>query len=181
MVFARYARERTRKNLPLQLSFIDIRKAYFNGIPKRPIFMAFPKELGLPSTMVARLKRCAYGTRDAGAIWEDCYRLALEGMGFISGSASPCCFHHPSRGISIVVHGDDFTALGLQKDLDWYQAELAQHFGIKDRGRMGENTDCKQLRILNRIITLTDEGLEFEADPRHVLSLIHIGRCRRAI
>ena len=131
--------------------------------------MTFPKELGIPSHFVAKLKRCAYGTRDAGAIWEDTYRLALESLGFTSGSASPCCFHHPERNISIVVHGDDFTAMGLQTDLDWYEQNLAKHFELKIRGRLGENVSGpKKLRILNRIITLTDHGIQFEADPRHV-------------
>ena len=125
LLFAEYAKQRYRNGQPLELSFIDIRKAYFNGVPKRPIFMAFPKELGLPSHYVARLKKCAYGTRDAGAIWEDTYRLALEGMGFISGVASPCCFFHPERQIHVVVHGDDFSALGLHADLNWYQEQLA--------------------------------------------------------
>ena len=73
--------------------------------------MAFPKELGLPSNMVGKLVRCAYGTRDAGAIWEDTYRGALEAMGFVSGISSPCCFHHPERHLHLVVHGDDFTCM----------------------------------------------------------------------
>ena len=148
MLFAQFARERTRNSEPLNLSFVDIRKAYFHGIPKRPLYMAFPRELGIPSHMVGKLKRCAYGTRDAGAIWEDTYRLALEELGFISGTASPCCFFNPARSISVVVHGDDFTALGLKADLDWYESSLAQHFELKIRGRLGENIDGpKQLRI----------------------------------
>ena len=149
LLFAEYAKQRHRDGQPLELSFIDIRKAYFNGVPKRPIFMAFPKELGLPSNYVARLKRCAYGTRDAGAIWEDTYRLALEGMGFVSGTASPCCIFHPERKLHVVVHGDDFSAMGLKADLDWCQAKLAEHFEIKDRGRLSETSEVKQLRVLN--------------------------------
>ena len=169
LLFARYAKERRRNGKCLQLSFIDIRKAYFNGIPKRPVYMRFPKELGLPSNVVGKLVRCAYGTRDAGAIWEDTYRGALEEMGFISGMASPCCFSHPSRQISLVVHGDDFTSLGLQSDLDWMDVELAKHFELKIRGRLGEDcTGPPHIRILNRIVTLTKEGLVYEADPRHV-------------
>ena len=169
LLFARYAKERRRKGKCLQLSFIDIRKAYFNGIPKRPVYMRFPKELGLPSNAVGKLVRCAYGTRDAGAIWEDTYRGALEQMGFVSGIASPCCFSHPTRQISLVVHGDDFTSLGLQEDLDWLERDLALHFELKIRGRIGE--DCSgppHIRILNRIVTLTKDGLVYEADPRHV-------------
>ena len=167
MLFAQYAKERTRAGQKLRLSFVDVRKAYFNGIPKRAIYMAFPREMGMPSHLVAKQVRCVYGTRDAGAIWEDTYRGALELLGFESGSASPCCFFHPGRKMSLVVHGDDFTTLGLDGDLDWFEHELAQHFELKIRGRLGEGTADTQLRILNRIVTITKDGLQYEADPRH--------------
>ena len=49
------------------------------------IHLAFPKELAIPDHLVAHLKRCVYGTRDAGAIWEDCYATALTEMGFVRG------------------------------------------------------------------------------------------------
>ena len=48
------------------LSFVDIRKAYFNGVPTQNIFMMFPKELGLAPNLVGKLVKCAYGCRDAG-------------------------------------------------------------------------------------------------------------------
>ena len=121
----------------MRLGFVDIRKAYFNAIPKRNIFMTLPKELGLPGHWVAKQVRCVYGTRDAGALWEDTYRAALESMGFSSGVASPCVFHHNERDISCVVHGDDFTSLGSDESLDWMEKELAAHFELKIRGRLG--------------------------------------------
>ena len=136
-LFAQYAKERTRKGMPLRLSFVDVRKAYFNGIPKRGVYMSFPKEMGLPSNLVANQVRCVYGTRDAGAMWEDTYRDALEARGFTSGEASPCYFYHPTKGISIVVHGDDFTALGLDPDLDLYNNELAKNFRAEDPRAIG--------------------------------------------
>ena len=98
---------------------MDICKAYFNGVPRRDIFMSLPKELGLPPNRRKQI-RCVYETRDAGMIWEDCYRNALEDMGFKSSVASPCCFHHPTKGLHVVVHGDDFTCLGLDADIDYY-------------------------------------------------------------
>ena len=168
MLFAPYAKEGTRQILDLGLSFVDVRKAYLNGIPKRALNMAFPKKLGLPSHLVAKQIRCVYGTRDAGAIWEDVYRGALEAMGFTSGVASPCCFVHEERGLSVVVHGDDFTALGDDQQLDWYETQLAQHFEIKIRGRLGEGCPGdNELRILNRVVKITPNGLTYEADPRH--------------
>ena len=40
---------------------------------------------------------------------------------------------------------------------------------MKIRGRIGEGCPGPiQIRILNRIVTLTDAGLMYEADPKHV-------------
>ena len=74
ILFSKYVSERNKhKNKdPLRISFVDIRKAYFNGIPERAIYMQLPRELGLSPDLVARQVRCVYGTRDAGKIWEDC-------------------------------------------------------------------------------------------------------------
>ena len=131
--------------------------------------MALPKELGLPSHFVAKKQvRCVYGTRDAGSIWEDVYRNALEAMGVTSGVASPCCFEQKERNIAVVVHGDDFTALGTDPNLNWYETEMAKHFEIKIRGRLGEGcAGDNELRILNRVVKVTPDGLTYEADPRH--------------
>ena len=43
MLFARYVSEKTRRGKPLRLSFVDIRKAYFNAIPTRKMFMKLQK------------------------------------------------------------------------------------------------------------------------------------------
>ena len=80
ILFSQFASERTRKKKPLCQSFVDVRKDYFNGKPARNLYMAFPKEMGLAPNLVGKLVRCAYGCRDAGHIWEFCYRGALENM-----------------------------------------------------------------------------------------------------
>ena len=38
-------------------------------------------------------------------------------MGFKQGLSSPCVFVHKGQGIEIVVHGDDFTSLGVESEL----------------------------------------------------------------
>ena len=81
LLFSRYVSERHREKQPLRLSFVDIRKAYFNALPERAIYMRLPKEMGMPSNTVARQVRCVYGTRDAGKLWEDCYTQVLESIG----------------------------------------------------------------------------------------------------
>ena len=66
--------------------------------------------------------------------------------------------------MSVVVHGDDLTALGADVDLDWYTAELETCFEIKVRGRIGEGTTESEIRILNRIVRVVPEGIRY---PRH--------------
>ena len=154
---------------PLEVSFIDIRKAYFNGIPRRNLHLFLPREAGLGPKAVAHLLRCVYGTRDAGMIWEDCYSQALVNLGFRRGIANPCCFYHAERQMSVVVHGDDFTALGARGDLLYLEDGLSKVFEIKIKGHLGEAEDCqKEVRVLNRIVRIDSEGVPYEADPRHV-------------
>ena len=52
----------------MRISFVEAKKANFNGIPRRNVLMKLPKELGLPSDKLGLQLRCVYGTRDAGAI-----------------------------------------------------------------------------------------------------------------
>ena len=102
-------------------------------------------------------------------IWEDCYASSLVAMGFRRGIANPCCFRHPDRDMSVVVHGDDFTALGCRDDLEWYAKQLSDHFEIVVKGYLGESDDCsKEVRVLNRIVRIDSEGISYESDPRHV-------------
>ena len=141
------------------------------GKPKRNMFMAPPKELGL-GHMTTQQTKCVYGTRDAGMIWEETYRQRLEDLGFISGRANPCGFHHPEWKLSLLVHGDGFTALGVDASIDKLEAGLKASFEIKVRGHIGKHSPLKKMRILNSIVTLTNKGILYEADPRHAKLLV---------
>ena len=56
----------------------------------------------------------------------------------------------------VVVHGDDFTALGTPEALDVYERGLQQHFDCKLRGRLGEHpSDLNAMRVLNRVLRIT--------------------------
>ena len=92
MLFAKYADQPTVKGKPMRLSFIDVKKAYFNGVPRRKVYMKLPPEPGLAPNMLGLMVRCVYGTREAGAIWEETFRTVSEAAGFTSGLASPCIF-----------------------------------------------------------------------------------------
>ena len=153
LLFAKYANAPVVNGKQMRLGFVD----------------AKPRELGLPPHMVGLQVRCVYGTRDAGSIWEETYRHALVAAGFKPGLASPCIFFHEERNVTTVVHGDDFTSLSDDVGLDWVEDVLRKSFDIKVRGRIGVGcSGDNEIRILNRIVRVTERGLEYEADPRHV-------------
>ena len=171
LLFSEYASR--AKSEDLQISFVDVKKAYFYGVPERTLYVRLPSELGLGKGIVGKLVRCMYGTRDAGAIWENCYATCLTGIGFTQGIASPCCFVHPEWKVSVVVHGDDFTALGSPDALNKFEEGMQKSFECKLKGRLGLGpSDCKEMRVLNRIVRVNDQGLLYEADPRHAEMLI---------
>jgi hypothetical protein len=182
MIFSEWA---STQDVYRQLSFIDVKKAYFYGVPDRNLYVRFPPELGMPKNMVGKLVRCMYGTRDAGSIWEGCYTKCLVDLGFEQGVASPCCFKHPKWNVSVVVHGDDFTALGTPEGLDLYESGMCKAFECKLKGRLGRGeNDLKEMRVLNRIVRIDDYGLRYEADPRHVELLarsLNLEQCKPVV
>ena len=106
-------------------------------------------------------------------IWEECYSHALINLGFRRGIANPCCFYNEQRQLAVVVHGDDFTALGARDDLEYLEKGLSEVFELKLKGHLGEASDCqKEIRVLNRIARIDEEGVSYEADPRHVEMLV---------
>ena len=68
-----------------------------------------------------RLNKSMYGTRDAAQNWEEHYSNVHLEIGFTQGLASTCVFKHEERNTTVVNHGDDCTAPGKEKDLDWYR------------------------------------------------------------
>ena len=89
-------------------------------------------------------------------------------------------FHHPSRDVRTVVHGDDFTSLGDESSLDWLAEELKKKYELKVRAVLGpDEKDAKTVRILNRVVSWTEEGLVYEPDQRHseiIVRALNLGK-----
>ena len=150
-----------------KLDFIDVRRAYFHAKARREVYVELPQEDHQPG-MCGKLSKSMYGTRDAAQNWEHAYMEFLENAGFRSGTATPCVFHNRDRDIRAVVHGDDFTVLASENQLDWFRREIVKRFEVKFRGRLGpEQKDDKSIRVLNRVVEWTVSGIMYEADQRH--------------
>ena len=80
--------------------------------------------------------------------------------------------HRPEWKLSLVGHGDASTAPGVDASIDKLEAGLKALFEIKVRGRIGEHLLLKDMKMLNKIVTLTDKGILYEADPRDAELLV---------
>ncbi len=75
-------------------------------------------------------------------------------------------FYHEEKKIRVLVRGDDITVLGGSKELDWFREAIQKRMEVKLKGRL-ERGKPGAVRILKRIVTVTERGLEYEADQRH--------------
>jgi hypothetical protein len=157
----------------VKLMFVDVRKAHLNGKLRDDEFayIQLPSEAG---GGVGRLKRWLYGMRPAAKAWENDYSEKLMGeAGFLRGKGSPSVYFNPVSGVRLVVWGDDFSFLGREKDLLDILDKMRAWYLIKLRGIVGPDPgDLKEIRILNRLLRWTTEGVEYEADDKHVQTVI---------
>ena len=117
--------------------FVDIKKAYFKGVPQRNIFMALPQG--------ARIRQDDHPAHPVRVWHLGCcnqmgviYRACLEELGLISGLASPCCFWHPQWKMPLVVHDDDFTSLGLDENSDKLEEGLERSMRTRYEDALGK-------------------------------------------
>ena len=155
------------------LMFLDVKKAHFWSPVRRRLLVELLPEAGEGRDKVGLLKRSLYGTRDAPSNWEKAIKDALEGLSFRQGRSNPCLYFHEERSLRLNVHGDDFTVVGSYEELKWLEAELGKVWTVETRGilaRPGSELPgvIHQISVLNRLVTWTHEGIEMEADPRHV-------------
>ena len=135
--------------------------------------MSLPSEDPDHRNTCGLLLKHMYGTQAAADGWQQEYSATMNKLGFTQGLASPCVFWHKERDLVCSVHGDDFTTAGAKAHLDWFESQLESQYELRKGGRIGPGPkDCKEGRILNRIVRWTDTGIEYEADPRQVEKLV---------
>ena len=86
------------------------------------------------------------------------------------GNADPCLFYNPKSDVAIMVHGDDFVGLGHEEHLKHTRKILEDKYKLKVE-MLGTGVQ-DQVRILNKVVRYGANGVEIEADPRHVEAVI---------
>ena len=153
---------------------IDIKRAYFYAPARQTVYVKLPPEdpRAKDPSVCGKLLKSLYGTRDAGANWHAAYSAFLKRVGLCQGVANPCHFSSAERLLKGLVHGDDFLFTGSLKQLQWLRTQFEAEYECKVE-MIGIGPDLpKSARFLNRVITFTDKGIEFEGDQRLVEALV---------
>ena len=87
--------------------------------------------------------------------------------GYSRGIADPCSFYNSKTGVSVMVHGDDFLAVGLKSCTKHLEENSQAAYKVKVQVMGDETGECSEIRVLNRISRWTTTGCKIEAEPRH--------------
>ena len=99
-------------------------------------------------------------------------RGSSEKLGFATGAASPCSFHHAAKELYITVHGDDFTVTGPTTALKWLEDNMSNKYDIKAQVLGPEWNMQQSMTVLNRTMRWQEHGIEYEPDQRHAELII---------
>ena len=79
----------------------------------------------------------------------------------------PCNFVHLGRSFKATCHGGDFVIIGNLIDIDWLGAQMKRRYELKMQTLGPEPERQEEIRISNRIIRWSAEGIGYEPDQRH--------------
>ena len=68
------------------------------------------------------------------------------------------------------MHGDDFVVAGARRHLEWLHRELERTILLKRVGVLGLDLaadDTQEVQVLNWVLRINEDGVQYEADPRH--------------
>ena len=172
MAAARMKGKGTRRGKKMKIMFIDVRKAHLNGVCNEEVYVELPEEAEAPGKC-GKLKRWLYGMRGAAQGWERNYTEKFEGEGLKSGKSTTAVFYNEQTETRVVVHGDDFTFLGYEDELQKIKKKMEEWYEIKLRGVLGDDPwDVKEMTILNRKVTWDGEKIVCRADDKHAKIII---------
>ena len=149
------------KSQGIGLMYADVSRAYFYAKAVRPVYVKLPDEdwQAGDEHRCGKLQMSMYGTRDAALNWALEYGDTLRAAGYVQGKANPCLFYKKANGVAIMVHGDDFVAVGPEAHLIETRKTLEDKYKIKVE-KLGCGSDCKsEMRILNKVVRATDSGI----------------------
>ena len=72
------------------------------------------------------------------------FAATLEESGYIRGRANPCILWHPDEEVALMVHGDDFIAVGEAKNFKSLQQTIEDKYKLKTQSLGGDKDASKR-------------------------------------
>ena len=146
-----------------------MRRAHFYSAARRRVFVELPAEACTDKSKVGLLLRSMYGCRDAGVNWE--FAICKVMKKFVLFKVKrPLAFTDTLKGSPVCGCMEMILFLQATSSLSNVFQKLQEFWVVTNRGILGPSGyhDCVQIfRVLGRIVEWTDEGISWEADPRH--------------
>ena len=158
----------------LKLRILDISRAQFYGLSRRPVYTNLPPGREVPGKC-AKLLKTMYGTQDASSVWQETYTKLLEEHGIVHGTAWPAIFYHKPTDSRFLCHGDDFVVLADSKGQQFVEDVLKKKFEFRVGGSIGPDAcDGTSVTVLNRIMEFdrATGKIRYEADPRRAETVV---------
>ena len=174
--------KKSRNGGVLKLRLLDISRAHFYGNAERRVFVTLPEGDKLEGHCGLLLKSM-YGTRDAANIWQRDYTELLLREGFSRNTAWPSVFYNEQMDVRLLVHGDDFVALGDDAGQAHLQNVLQKKYELRVDGSIGYGEQRQEFTVLNRVVSFCEKTgtITYEPDPRHaemVLKQLDLEKCK---
>eukprot|EP00972_Heterocapsa_arctica_P087275 12870194-Heterocapsa_arctica.AAC.1 len=88
------------------------------------------------------------------------------------GKSCPCVYNFEARDIKASVHGDDIVCAGEPGDIYWLEAQFSKRFEIRVQELSSRKQGSLEIKVLNRVVRRTVDGITIEADPRHAAAIV---------
>jgi len=155
------------------LLILDVKRAFLYGDIEDSVYIELPVEDPYYGQgYVGVLKKAMYGTRGAPRVWQKVVKKVMTSLGFVMNPIHPCVYHHPEKDILVVTHVDDFLCSGNRVDLRWLSKEISKEFEIKSDMLGSREDEVRECQFLGRTIRWTEQGYEYEGNPKHANILL---------
>lgn len=151
--------------LDLNITHLDVKTAFLNGILQEDIFLQQPEGLNLynDKRKVLKLKRAMYGLKQSSRVWNQRVNDVLSCLGYNRSNLEPCLFtKHKENGLvtMIALYVDDFYIFSNDtNETEFLKSKLSSEFEVKDLG-MAKN--CLGMEIkhdrVNGVLALSQEN-----------------------
>ena len=90
----------------------DVKLAFIHAPIDKEVYIIQPIGFEKGHQKVCKLKKALYGLKQSPRLWYEFLAEILKAIGFITLPYDSGAFVHPTKGVVILCHVDDFLALG---------------------------------------------------------------------